>query len=95
MLKWDDQPQHRSRSWQNSIREHRRRVLRQLARNPGLKARLDEALSEAYQNGPDRASAESDLDLDVFPSVLPYSWDAIMNRAFDLAPPDAENKDVG
>ncbi len=46
LLKWDQQPDKRSRSWTASVREQRRRVLRQLRKNPGLRSRLDEALSE-------------------------------------------------
>ena len=46
LLKWDHQPDMRSRSWTLSIREQRRRVLRQLRKNPGLKSRLDEALAD-------------------------------------------------
>lgn len=59
-------------------------ALRRLGRNPGLKARLDEVLDEACQNGRDRASSETDIDH--FPPFSPYSWDAIMNRDFVLAP---------
>ena len=36
LLKWDHQPDERSRSWTLSIREHRRRVLRQLAEESRL-----------------------------------------------------------
>ena len=44
LLKWDHQPDRRSRSWTLSIREQRRRAQRQLRKNPGLKSPLDEAL---------------------------------------------------
>lgn len=87
MLKWDHQPERRSRSWQNTIREQRLRVLRQLTRNPGLKGRLDEALADGYKYGCGRASSETDLDLDHFPRSLPYSWDEIMSRDHELEPP--------
>lgn len=86
MLKWDHQPERRSRSWQNTIREQRRRVLRQLDRNPELKSRLDEALRDAYQYGRDRASTETDMDVDAFPPELPYSFDEIMSRDHVLEP---------
>ncbi len=86
ILKWDHQPQRRSRSWQSSIREQRRRVVRQLRRNPGLKSRLDEALQDAYQDGRDRASGETNLDVETFPPALPYSFDEIMSRDDVLEP---------
>src|SRR5271157_5220669 len=37
LLKWDHQPDRRSRSWTLTVLEQRRRVQRQLRKNPGLK----------------------------------------------------------
>src|SRR6202044_3474195 len=48
LLKWDHQPEMRSRSWALSILEHRKRAQRQLRKNPGLRSRLDEALQAAF-----------------------------------------------
>ena len=50
MLKWDHQTEHRSSSWEESIREHRRWVVRLLTRNPGLRSRRDEALADGYED---------------------------------------------
>ena len=83
MLKWDHQPERRSRSWESTIREQRRRVARQLCKNPSLKSRLGEALDEAYSDGRDRASAEADMDVGSFPEACPYDWDAILTRPFE------------
>ena len=46
LLKWNHQPEKRTCSWAASVREHRRGVLRQLRKNPGLRTRLDEALGK-------------------------------------------------
>jgi hypothetical protein len=83
MLKWDHQPDRRSRSWETTILEQRNRIHRQLRDNPSLKSRVDEALREGYQAGRLRASGETDLDLDRFPADCPYDWDEILNRPFD------------
>ena len=80
MLKWDHQPERRSRSWTASVREQRRRVLRQLRKNPGLKSRLDEALGDAYEDARDEASAETGLPLSALPAVRPYDYAEIMER---------------
>ena len=80
LLKWDHQPDRRSRSWTLSIREQRRRVLRQLRKNPGLRSRLDEALSEAYEDARDEASAETGLALRDFPVQSPFQYLEIMER---------------
>ncbi len=80
LLKWDYQPDRRSRSWTASVREQRRRVLRQLRKNPGLKSRLDEALGEAYEDARDEASGETGLPLNTFPATRPYEFQEVMER---------------
>ncbi|MGI4765102.1 MAG: DUF29 domain-containing protein [Janthinobacterium lividum] len=80
LLKWDHQPGQRSRSWANTVKEHRRRVERQLRRNPSLKALRIEALQEAFDRGRADALSETDLPDDVFPSRNPYLWDDAMTR---------------
>jgi hypothetical protein len=81
LLKWDHQPDRRSRSWTASVREQRRRVLRQLRKNPGLKSRLDEAFGEAYEDARDEASAETGLPLSLFPARRPFEYAEIMERS--------------
>lgn len=83
MLKWDHQPERRSRSWANSIAEGRYRAQRQLRKNPSLKSHLDEALSEAFWSARLGASGEADLDLTVLPETCPYDWDTMLNRPFE------------
>ncbi|GJD37634.1 DUF29 domain-containing protein [Methylobacterium bullatum] len=84
MLKWDQQPEHRTPSWIFSIREQRRRYARILSSNPGLKPRIDEALGDAYPDARDWAADETHLPPDEFPSECPYSWDDILQRPFDF-----------
>lgn len=84
LLKWDHQSQRRSRSWEATIREQRRRVERVLRKNPGLKSRLAEAMTEGYEDGRDRASAETGLPLHAFPEACPYDRAALMERELSL-----------
>lgn len=86
LLKWDHQPDRRTRSWQLSIREQRRRIARVLKRNPGLKALLAQAVEEGYADGRDRALAETGLEDDALPEVCPYALDDMMTREIELAP---------
>jgi len=81
LLKWDHQLDKRSRSWTMSILEHRRRILRQLRRNPGLKSQLDEALQDAYEDARVEASAETGLSLSLFPMRCPFEYSEIMERS--------------
>lgn len=87
MLKWDQQTEHRSSSWQGSIREHRRRINKLLARNPGLKARAAEALADGYDDALVWAAEETGLPEDEFPKTCPYDWDDILERPFQLDQP--------
>jgi hypothetical protein len=80
LLKWDHQPDKRSRSWTITVREQRRRVLRQLRKNPGLKSRLDEALLDAYEDARDEASSETGMPTRVFPESRPFEYAEIMER---------------
>jgi Domain of unknown function DUF29 len=80
LLKWDHQPDKRSRSWTASVREQRRRVLRQLRKNPGLRSRLNEALGDAYEDARDEAYVETGLPLKVSPANRPFDYKEIMQR---------------
>ena len=88
MLKWDFQPERRSRGWALSVREHRRRVQRVLKNNPSLAPRVAEALAEAYQDARDEAAMETGHALRRFPETCPYDWQAVTQRDFAIDPPD-------
>jgi hypothetical protein len=84
MLKWDHQADRRSRSWWASIGEQRLRLDDVLADNPGLRPRIDEAITRAYRRARLRAIKETDLEAERFPETCPYSWDDIVARDFSL-----------
>lgn len=80
LLKWDVQPQRRSRSWALSVRVHRRDALRQFEANPGLRPRIATLVQEAYADARDAALAETDLPESALPEACSYGWDEIMTR---------------
>jgi hypothetical protein len=82
MLKWDHQPELRSRSWVLSIKEQRLTLDDVLADNPGLKPRIAEAIARAYRKARIEAARETGLDEEGFPGRCQYSWDEIVSRAF-------------
>lgn len=82
LLKWQYQPERRSRSWELTIREQRRRVERVFGKNPGLKAVLDETLDEAYDTARLVASRETGLSDALFPEVCPWGFGDILNSDF-------------
>jgi hypothetical protein len=61
LLKWEYQPDKRSRSWFLTIREQRRAIRRHLQGNPSLKSRIPTALSDAFEAGVDLALRDTDL----------------------------------
>ncbi len=81
LLKWDHQSDRRSRPWTLSILEHRRRILRQLRKNPGLKSQLEEALEGAYEDARIEASAETGLPLRLLPARRSFDYAEIMERS--------------
>lgn len=84
MLKWDHQPERRTRSWVLSIKAQRIIVQRVLDMNPGLKSRVSEATKFGYESARIEAALESGLDERSFPEQCPYSWQDIVAREFSL-----------
>ena len=51
LLKWDYQPQLRSKSWKATIREQRDEIIDILESNPSLKPYLEEAIAKGFRQG--------------------------------------------
>ncbi len=82
LLKWEYQPQSRSRSWLATLRVQRRDTLRLLRDNPSLQSYLEEALQEAYENARDLAMGETNLPEQIFPLSCGYSSNEILDERF-------------
>ena len=82
LLKWEYQPDKRSRSWFLTIREQRRAIRRHLQGNPSLKSRIPTALSDAFEAGVDLALRETDLPIRTFPSHCSFTFEDIMADHF-------------
>ena len=80
LLKWDHQPDRRTRSWTLSIRDSRIRVETTVDMSPSLKRRRQEAANKAYRGARLRAALETDLPLSTFPETCPYGLDEILDR---------------
>lgn len=81
-LKWDYQPEKRSKSWRVTIREQRREVLRLLQENPSLKPYLEEAIAYAYQSGLDLVVRETPLDDQDLPEDPIYTIEQLLSPDF-------------
>ncbi|MBD2690169.1 DUF29 domain-containing protein [Anabaena catenula] len=82
LLKWEYQPDKRSRSWLATIRIQRRDILKLLNENPSLQSYLVEAITEAYQNGRDLAAGETNLPFSTFPNKCLYLYEEIISDSF-------------
>ncbi|MFN6463770.1 MAG: DUF29 domain-containing protein [Nostoc sp. DedVER02] len=91
LLKWEYQPQQRSRSWLATIRVQRREIIKLLSENSSLKPYLEEVIQESYQNGRDLASGETDLPLSTFPNECLYHFEEIMSDRFYPGQPAADD----
>jgi hypothetical protein len=90
LLKWDYQPDKRSKSWRATIREQRRSAQKLIAQNPSLKPYLAEAIADAYESGKDLVVGETSLDYVDLPENCPYSLEQLFDPKFptDLNPID-------
>ena len=87
MLKWDYQSERRSQSWRDSINNARERVWGELASSPSFRARVNEAVEQAYPLARAKAAAETGVyKLERELKTCPYSWDEIMLRPHELDP---------
>ncbi len=77
LLKWNYQPERRSRSWRSTVVEQRQE-LKRIAGQGALRRHGAESLVECYRDAIERAAVETGLDRAVFPVECPYAFDALL-----------------
>ena len=77
LLKWKQQPERRSGSWQATILEQQRE-LRQLLESGTLRAHAIGVLADAYEEARKQAAAETELPRATFPDECPWDLDAAL-----------------
>ena len=84
LLKWQYQPNKRltGRSWRKTIATQRVDLERLLRKNPSLRARLPEFVTDAYPDALKKAIIETGLDKQTFPPQCPWSVAQIMDEEF-------------
>ena len=82
LLKWQFQPEARSKSWFATLREQRRRISRLLQQNPSLQAYLRETITEAFPDAIDLVVQETPLRYKDLPSDCPYLLEQILDARF-------------
>jgi len=82
LLKWRYQPVRRGSSWEATVRVQRRDLSVHLKDNPSLKAKVSEAIEQAYGNALILAADETGLPEALFPAECPWPFETIMNEEF-------------
>ncbi|MGV0026744.1 DUF29 domain-containing protein [Phormidesmis priestleyi] len=82
LLKWQFQPDMRSKSWRLTIREQRRQIRDHIQENPSLKPYIPEAMHKAYQGGVILAAKETSLEMEAFPESCPYGFEEAIDDPF-------------
>ena len=91
LLKWDHQPDRRTRSWVNSIRTQRLAVAEGLEDNPSLAPQIGDLVVRAYRRARIDAAGETGLDESVFPAECPYDLENIITRPVPWPPVGGES----
>jgi len=81
LVKWMCQPDRRKGGWEVSIREHRKRLLRDLADSPSLKRHASEIVAEEYDLARRRAAVRMQ-PRDTIPEHCPFTIAQILDPEF-------------
>lgn len=82
LLKWEFQPEKRSKNWLATIKIQRIEIVDQIESNPSLKPYINDALVKSYRVAILEAVKETGLSSKTFPSSCPYSWSEITSDRF-------------
>lgn len=84
LLKWQYQPTHRGVSWELTIKDQRRMVLRRLKQTPSLKASLldTEWIDDAWADATIQATKETGVGRVMFPKSCPWTMEQVLDDEF-------------
>jgi len=82
LLKWQLQPEMRSRSWERTIIDQRLQLETLLEQSPSLRPRSQAYLESNYEKAVHLAAFETRIPASQFPSKCPFSMAQILDRDF-------------
>ena len=89
LLKWRQQPGHRSSGWRGTIAEQRRRLARVLQASPSLKDYPAEVFQDfAYLSARLEAAKDTGIDFTLFPELPPFTVEQVLDDDFLPKEPD-------
>lgn len=78
LLKWQYQPERRSRSWLNTMDCQRAEIEYLLRKNRSLKSVFCACVDDAYSLARRFAANETGLSKKIFPAFFPFPWDEFL-----------------
>ena len=82
LLKWQYQPQFRSRSWSASVDEQRLKLAQLFDENPGLKGRASDFIPKGYKQSLALMRKETPLERKDLPPQCPYSIEELVDEEY-------------
>jgi len=91
LIKWQYQPEHRSRSWRLTIIHQRRALNILLQDSPSLKTMLESTIAVAWSDAMKDAEIETAIEQRNFPQECPWIFDQFMAEDFWPDKPKGQN----
>ncbi|MEX6506320.1 DUF29 domain-containing protein [Jiella sp. M17.18] len=82
LVKWEFQPERRSRSWINTIKRERVRIAVREASSSDLRTMAESQMDAIFGRAVRLASQETRLPLSTFPDTCPYTIQELRDRDF-------------
>ncbi len=82
LLKWQFQPEKRTKSWQRTLKVQRRSLKAVILENPSLKNWPELKLADSYDAAALAAEKETGLAFETFPETCPFTIVQIMDETF-------------
>jgi hypothetical protein len=82
LLKWQYQPENRSRSWENTIKIQRIEIEELLEESPSLHYEVERVIDTAYRKARIGAEEETGIDQRHFPTTCPYAFEQLRDDEY-------------
>ena len=96
IYKWDNQPDLRTKSWNLTIYNSVKQIIKTIKSNPGLKSKIGLAFEDAWTDAVDILSKDikDESVLDLIPDNCPYSFADVVKKASEIAFNRIKNSDI-
>ena len=84
LLKWENQPARRSKSWQYTLTTQRKEVAYVISEAPSLRTKFSDErwLDIVWSKAKSQAESETGLDIETFPEVCPWPISDVLSEGW-------------